>query len=515
MTNNPIPQPSKKSVDIMSDALKKCIDNGNDFLIVASAGNDKRDASNSSVFCAITDSVLVDRIIVVSAVEPVYEEVYSNEVTMTHPLYYRNLKNLLSNPDITMDLSTRGVQFVEVFNFGQRVDILAPGVDILSTVPKTNLGGISKTGYMIMSGTSMSAPFVAGTAGLLFQIDPNLSAAKVKEILIDTANPCVDTLGYPVTNKLLNTEEAVVAAMGYDPRTKEITFRFSEKPQVGEYNADYLTARAVQWECLSYSGENPDYNIQNIGGIFFAQNGDETTTIDIVDGFSLPYGTMKLKFSASGYRDEIIELTVDSDTEEVKVYMTPLNSDSSLPEESGLLTGTFVYVDNSGQELPISFAKCTLTDITNGNRIYYAEVVDGKLSNAAFSEKPPVGTYRFNLYGGDRDDNGFYSYKVIEAVAVTCNLDMGKVYCNRVADVSCFVTDGDGNALNHVDATITQDGHEIARISSFYHGFTVPLQKGTYTLTLTCNGFTPLEKKFTLNGTTVLGTVNMSHAAEQ
>lgn len=74
---------------------------------------------------------------------------------------------------------------------------------------------------------------------------------------------------------------------------------------------------------------------------------------------------MKLKFSASGYRDEIIELTVDSDTEEVKVYMTPLNSDSSLPEESGLLTGTFVYVDNSGQELPISFAKCTLTDITS------------------------------------------------------------------------------------------------------------------------------------------------------
>src|SRR5699024_1599672 len=116
------------------------------------------------------------------------------------------------NPDITMDLSTRGVQFVEVFNFGQRVDILAPGVDILSTVPKTNLGGISKTGYMIMSWTSMSAPFVAGTAGLLFQIDPNLSAAKVKEILIDTANPCVDTLGYPVTNKLLNAEEAVVAA---------------------------------------------------------------------------------------------------------------------------------------------------------------------------------------------------------------------------------------------------------------------------------------------------------------
>lgn len=511
----PDPSELKKSVDIMSDALRTCITNGHDFLIVAAAGNDKRDAWDSSVFSAIEDPSLVSRILVVSSVQPVYEAVYSNDVTMTHPLFFRTMKNLPSGSEVTVDLSTRGVQFLNGHNYGPRVDLLAPGVDILSTVPRTNGDGLSKTGYMIMSGTSMATPFVTGTAGLLFQIDPDLTAARAKEILIDTANPCVDTLDFPVTNKLLNAEEAVVAAMGYDPRTKEITFRFSEKPQVGEYNADYLTARAVQWECLSYSGENPDYNIQNIGGIFFAQNGDETTTIDIVDGFSLPYGTMKLKFSASGYKDEILELTVDGNTEEVKVYMTPLNSDSSLPEESGLLTGTFVYVDNSGQELPVSFAKCTLTDVSNGNYIYYAEVVDGKLSNAAFSEKPPVGTYRFNLYGGDRDDNGFYSYKVIEAVAVTCNLDMGKVYCNRVADVSCFVTDGDGNALNHVDATITQDGHEIARISSFYHGFTVPLQKGTYTLTLTCNGFTPLEKKFTLNGTTVLGTVNMSHAAEQ
>ena len=510
----PDPSELKKSVDIMSDALRTCITNGHDFLIVAAAGNEKRDAWDSSVFSAIEDPSLVSRILVVSSVQPVYEAVYSNDVTMTHPLFFRTMKNLPSGSEVTVDLSTRGVQFLNGHNYGPRVDLLAPGVDILSTVPRTNGDGLSKTGYMIMSGTSMATPFVTGTAGLLFQIDPDLTAARVKEILIDTANPCVDTLDFPVTNKLLNAEEAVVAAMGYDPRTKEITFRFSEKPQVGEYNAEFLTAQSVQWECLSYSGENPDYNVDHIGGIFFAQNGDAQTRIDVVDGISLPYGTVELKFSASGYKDEILELTVDGNTEEVMVYMTPLNSTSSLPA-SGRLTGTFVYVDDSGQERPVSFAKCTLTDVSNGNYIYYAEVVDGKLSNAAFSEKPPVGTYRFNLYGGDRDDNGFYSYKVIEAVAVTCNLDMGKVYCNRVADVSCFVTDGDGNALNHVDATITQDGHEIARISSFYHGFTVPLQKGTYTLTLTCNGFTPLEKKFTLNGTTVLGTVNMSHAAEQ
>jgi subtilisin family serine protease len=65
-------------------------------------------------------------------------------------------------------------------NYGKaQVDVFAPGVDILSTVP----GG----GYERESGTSMAAPVVSGVAALLLSYFPTLSAADVKRILLDSA----------------------------------------------------------------------------------------------------------------------------------------------------------------------------------------------------------------------------------------------------------------------------------------------------------------------------------------
>jgi subtilisin family serine protease len=70
-------------------------------------------------------------------------------------------------------------------NYGKaQVDVFAPGVDILSTVP----GG----GYERQSGTSMAAPVVSGVAALLMSYYPNLSAADVKRILLDSATRYAD-----------------------------------------------------------------------------------------------------------------------------------------------------------------------------------------------------------------------------------------------------------------------------------------------------------------------------------
>jgi subtilisin family serine protease len=61
------------------------------------------------------------------------------------------------------------------------VDVFAPGVDILSTVP----GG----GYERESGTSMAAPVVSGVAALLMAYYPSLTAADVKRIILESATP--------------------------------------------------------------------------------------------------------------------------------------------------------------------------------------------------------------------------------------------------------------------------------------------------------------------------------------
>ena len=60
-----------------------------------------------------------------------------------------------------------------------RVDVFAPGVDILSSVP----GG----GYERQSGTSMAAPVVTGLAALIMSYYPNLAAADVKRIILASA----------------------------------------------------------------------------------------------------------------------------------------------------------------------------------------------------------------------------------------------------------------------------------------------------------------------------------------
>jgi subtilisin family serine protease len=70
-------------------------------------------------------------------------------------------------------------------NYGsERVDLFAPGVDILSTVP----GG----GYDREDGTSMAAPVVTGVAALLMAYHPDLTPADVRRILMESATRYAD-----------------------------------------------------------------------------------------------------------------------------------------------------------------------------------------------------------------------------------------------------------------------------------------------------------------------------------
>lgn len=110
-------------------------------------------------------------------------------------------------------------------NYGKKnVDIFAPGVTILSTVPNGK--------YRAMGGTSMAAPAVAGVAALIRSYYPKLSANQVKQIIMKSGTkidfkvmtPGSEPTLVPFTDlcisgRILNAYEAVKLADRMDKKS--------------------------------------------------------------------------------------------------------------------------------------------------------------------------------------------------------------------------------------------------------------------------------------------------------
>jgi len=99
---------------------------------------------------------------------------------------------------------------------GPHIDVVAPGVGVLSTV--------WDNGYATMQGTSMASPHVAGVAALIMSCNSNLTGPQVADIIRQTARPLRDNPADPVPNDsygfgCVDAKAAIDRACPQPPRT--------------------------------------------------------------------------------------------------------------------------------------------------------------------------------------------------------------------------------------------------------------------------------------------------------
>ena len=105
----------------------------------------------------------------------------NNETTHTYPSDYP-LSNIIS-----VAATDETDSIASFSNYGAvSVDIAAPGADI----PTTYYSGL--TDYASVSGTSFSTPMVAGAAALLYNKNPNLTPAQVKNDILTSGDPLLN-----------------------------------------------------------------------------------------------------------------------------------------------------------------------------------------------------------------------------------------------------------------------------------------------------------------------------------
>ena len=140
------------------------------------------------------------------------------------------------------DLAAPGRKMVSLRAAGSTLDTLYPDRQVSGTDPLV-------PAYFRLSGTSMSAPVIAGTVALMLEKNPSLRPAQIKHRLRTTATPV--SYGSPLSTGagVVNVAAAVAAA---DPASDFSSLPVSDGFATATYA--YLYGQTLSWRDLTFNG---------------------------------------------------------------------------------------------------------------------------------------------------------------------------------------------------------------------------------------------------------------------
>jgi subtilisin family serine protease len=178
-------------------------------------------------------------------------------------------------------------------NSASFLDLLAPGTDITSSVPG---------GWMAKSGTSMSAPHVAGAWAVLRSSQPAAKLDRILQVLKETGTDVTDSRNN-ITKPRINILQAVEALGTVSVEDAGVVSEGNNAAFVVKLSRSYTETVSVSYTTLSGSAK-VGYDFQNKSGTLTFQPGERQKTVSVATTSDWmwegsEYFALKLK-SASG-----------------------------------------------------------------------------------------------------------------------------------------------------------------------------------------------------------------------
>lgn len=215
--------------------------------------------------------------------------------------------------------SGTGNQFWWGGNYGEDsngdLDVVAPTVvyatDIQGTGGFNTSSGTAGNYYATFNGTSAACPNAAGVVGLIFSVNPNFSAAQVKEYLYRGAEK-IDNIGYNTTKTYgkwneyngygrVNAYNSVRLAMGVDVTPPTIVHE-----NISSHNSTYpttITALIIDQDGSSVRTTNS--NSPKIFYMFNKNGAGWPSSFDSANAVSNDGNTYTFKIPGVGYGTEV------------------------------------------------------------------------------------------------------------------------------------------------------------------------------------------------------------------